>query len=84
MVPASRRRDCEEYSLLESDAAQSSANLPTFQEERAASIFITVENILKKEATRSFKESRISTRLHGVTSAMTVSFSPVINLICCN
>jgi hypothetical protein len=68
VVAASRRSDYEEYSLLESDAAQSSGNLPTFQEEGGTSIFITVENILKKEAVRSFKESAISTRLHGVTS----------------
>jgi hypothetical protein len=68
VVAASRRSDYEEYSLLESDAAQFSGNLPTFQEERATSIFITVENILKKEEVRSFKESAISTRLHGVTS----------------
>jgi hypothetical protein len=67
VVVASRRSDYEEYSLLESDSAQSSGNSPTFQEERAASIFITAENILK-EAARSFKESAISTRLHGVTS----------------
>ena len=48
MVEASRRSEYEEYSLLESDAAQSSGNLPTFQEERATSIFIKVENIMKK------------------------------------
>jgi len=68
VVAASRRSDYEEYSLLGSDAAHSSENLPTFQEKRAESIFITVENILKEEAVRSFKESAISTRLHGVIS----------------
>jgi hypothetical protein len=67
VIAASRRSDNEQYSLLESDAAQSRGNLPTFQEERAASIFITVEDVLKEEAARSFKESAISTRLQGVT-----------------
>jgi hypothetical protein len=68
VVAASRRSDYEECSLLESDAAHSSENLPTFQEKRAESIYITVENILKEEAARSFKESAISTRVHGVIS----------------
>ena len=71
---------CRNDYIFECDAGQSSGNLAKFQENRPASIFITVENILKEEAARSFKESAISTRMHRVTSQRTVPFSPVIFL----